>query len=192
MHGGTVFILSTIGSFGQEAAQQSGDQLHSNAMPVGLFSRQGTLVASNVQGLDLIMCTSSSHGCPQGKESTQPASTSATDNSANAASSSPSSATSVSEMKERGNCLLKEGKFKGAVKAYTSALQSAALEQLDDQQKAVLLSNRSLAYVKTHLNAKVYSNCRLMVCKHGCIVPRKIVDCCHETKDVIMQIRLAG
>ena len=103
------------------------------------------------------MCTSTSHGSPQERESTQTDSASATDCPAIAASSSSSIATSVSEMKETGNRLLKEGKPKAAVKAYTGALQNAALEQLDDHEKAVLRSNRSLAYVRAHLNAKVSS-----------------------------------
>ena len=72
----------------------------------------------------------------------------------------------MSDFKEKGNCLLKEGKPKAAVKAYTSALQNAALQQLDDQQKAVLLSNRSIAYITAHLNAKVHIHYRLMVLQH--------------------------
>ena len=122
------------------------------------------------------MCTSSSLGSTQEKDSTQAVLTSATDDSANAASSSSSVATNVSELKERGNCLLNEGKPKAAAKAYTGALQSAAREQLDDQQKAVLLSNRSLAYLRAHLNAKVYPNCCLMVLQHVCILHCKDLD----------------
>ena len=113
------------------------------------------------------MCTSNSNGCPQEKECTQAVSTSAADESANAAGSSSPIGTSVSDLKERGNCLLGEGKPKAAIKAYTSALQNAALEQLDDQQKAVLLSNRAIAYISAHLNAKVYIECRLMMLQHG-------------------------
>ena len=113
------------------------------------------------------MCTSNSNGCPQEQECTQADSTSAADESANAASSSSPIGTSVSDLKEKGNCLLREGKPKAAVKAYTSALQNAALEQLDDQQKAVLLSNRSIAYITAHLNAKVHIHYRLIVLQHG-------------------------
>ena len=115
------------------------------------------------------MCTSGSIGSSQEKESTQAVSISATNDPANGASSSSSMATSMSKLKERGNCLLNEGKPKAAVKAYTDALQNAALDQLDDQQKAVLLSNRSAAYVKAHLNAKVYANCCVIVFQHSCI-----------------------
>ena len=103
------------------------------------------------------MCTSTSHGSPQERKSTQADSSSATDCPATSASSSSSIATSVSELKETGNRLLKEGKPKAAVKAYSGALQDAAIEQLNDHEKAVLLSNRSLAYVRAHLSAKVSS-----------------------------------
>ena len=129
------------------------------------------------------MCTSTSHGSSQEKESTQSVSTLATNDPANGASSSPSIAISVSEFKERGNLLLKEGKPKAAVKAYTSAMQSAALEQLDDQQKAVLLSNRSAAFIRAHLNAKVYIDCRVMVLQHGYILRCKDLVCRHEKMD---------
>ena len=120
------------------------------------------------------MCTSSSHSSPQESAGTHLVSTSATDCPANAGSTSSSIASSVSELKERGNCMLKEGKPKAAVKAYTGALQNAALEQLDDHGKAVLLSNRSLAYVRAHLNAKVASDCRLLAFRHTSVLRCKI------------------
>jgi len=57
--------------------------------------------------------------------------------------------------KQKGNEHLKESKPKAAVTAYSSALEAAALEQLDDHEKAVLLSNRSFAYIKCNLFVKV-------------------------------------
>ena len=131
------------------------------------------------------MCTSSSQGSPREKYGNQTVSTSATDDPANAASSSSSGVASVSELKETGNCLLKEGKPKAAVNAYTGALQSAVLEQLDDQQKAVLLSNRSLAYVKAHLNAKVSLKRQCDRVPAWLLSPLQNLDC-HEARNILI------
>ncbi len=57
--------------------------------------------------------------------------------------------------KQKGNDLLKENKPKAAVQAYASALKAAAVEHVDDQEKAVLLSNRSYAYLRSNLFVKV-------------------------------------
>ena len=57
--------------------------------------------------------------------------------------------------KQKGNDLLKENKPKAAVQAYASALKAAAVEHVDDQERAVLLSNRSYAYLKSSLFVKV-------------------------------------
>lgn len=57
--------------------------------------------------------------------------------------------------KQKGNDLLKKNKPKSAIKAYASALEAADVEHIDDQEKAVLLSNRSYAYIKCSLFVKV-------------------------------------
>ena len=57
--------------------------------------------------------------------------------------------------KQKGNDLIKENKLKAAIKAYKSALKAADVEHVDDQEKAVLLSNRSYAYIKCSLFVKV-------------------------------------
>ena len=70
----------------------------------------------------------------------------------------PSELATVSDscaFKQQGNNLIKENKPKSAVKAYASALKAAAVEHVDDQEKAVLLSNRSYAYVRCSLFIKV-------------------------------------
>lgn len=55
--------------------------------------------------------------------------------------------TCVSALKQKGNELLKESKPKAAIKTYTSALEAAAVEHTDDQERAVLLSNRAFAHI---------------------------------------------
>ena len=60
--------------------------------------------------------------------------------------------------KQKGNDLLKDNKPKSALQAYASALKAAADEHVDDEEKAVLLSNRSYAYLKCNLFVKARSS----------------------------------
>ena len=60
--------------------------------------------------------------------------------------------------KQKGNDLLKENKPKAALKAYASALNAAAVEHVDDHEKAVLLSNRAYAHIKCNMFIKVWTS----------------------------------
>jgi CCR4-NOT transcriptional regulation complex NOT5 subunit len=64
-------------------------------------------------------------------------------------SSCTSSCQSVQDHKRAANACLQKGNVQGALKSYTAALEIAENLKLENHEKAVLHSNRAVAFIRT-------------------------------------------